>query len=229
MTPIEKLKSVLCDPEGLCCIHGSAADRACVDEALKELEAAIAVERSKEQAKPDSIQTLLDSQEPLGVEFSKVLHENLADLYEEDAPPEQAKPQQEPDLVQIASDIMGACMNGYLDDKWEDVADLMVTNDFDGLGKLTSREPMTTEQAELLFTQAKGETFADGFAMGIWAAEAHHGITAKPAREPLTDKQKLDLWLQITDNYAISKPAALALITCVEAHYAIEAKLGVTK
>jgi len=50
-------------------------------------------------------------------------------------------------LVQIASDIMGACMNGDLSDKWEDVADLLVSNNFDGLSKLTqSREPMSEDE-----------------------------------------------------------------------------------
>lgn len=37
MTPIEQLKSVLCDPEGKCLIAGSDEDRAIVDRALQEL------------------------------------------------------------------------------------------------------------------------------------------------------------------------------------------------
>jgi hypothetical protein len=41
-TTIEQLKSVLCDPEGKCCIAGSDADRAIVDAALTELEALVA-------------------------------------------------------------------------------------------------------------------------------------------------------------------------------------------
>jgi hypothetical protein len=35
MTPIEQLKSVLCDPEGKCCITGSDEDRAIIDRALQ--------------------------------------------------------------------------------------------------------------------------------------------------------------------------------------------------
>ena len=42
MTPIEQLISVLCDPSGKCCIHGSEADRQIVDSALAALRAAIA-------------------------------------------------------------------------------------------------------------------------------------------------------------------------------------------
>jgi len=41
MTPIDKLKSVLCDPEGKCCIHGSDEDRRIVDEAITALQAII--------------------------------------------------------------------------------------------------------------------------------------------------------------------------------------------
>jgi hypothetical protein len=65
-------------------------------------------------------------------------------------------PQREhPPLVQIASDIMGACMNGDLSDKWEDVADLLVSNNFDGLSKLTQlQEPMSED--ELLEAIARG-------------------------------------------------------------------------
>jgi hypothetical protein len=37
MNPLEKLKSVLCDPEGKCCITGSDEDRAIVDRALQAL------------------------------------------------------------------------------------------------------------------------------------------------------------------------------------------------
>lgn len=37
MNPIEQLKSVLCDPEGKCCIDGSDEDRAVVDKALQAL------------------------------------------------------------------------------------------------------------------------------------------------------------------------------------------------
>ena len=37
MTPLEQLKSVLCDPAGKCCISGSEADRAVVDSALAYL------------------------------------------------------------------------------------------------------------------------------------------------------------------------------------------------
>lgn len=42
MNPLERLESVLCDPEGRCCIAGSDDDRAIVDEALDSLRAAIA-------------------------------------------------------------------------------------------------------------------------------------------------------------------------------------------
>lgn len=42
MNPIEKLESVLCDPEGKCCIRGSEADRTIVDEALAALRKALA-------------------------------------------------------------------------------------------------------------------------------------------------------------------------------------------
>ena len=41
MTPIEQLKSVLCDPEGKCCITGSDEDRAIIDRALQALEAPV--------------------------------------------------------------------------------------------------------------------------------------------------------------------------------------------
>lgn len=37
MNAIEQLKSVLCDPEGRCCITGSDEDRAIVDRALEAL------------------------------------------------------------------------------------------------------------------------------------------------------------------------------------------------
>jgi hypothetical protein len=37
MTPIDQLKSVLCDPAGKCCITGSDEDRAIVDRALQAL------------------------------------------------------------------------------------------------------------------------------------------------------------------------------------------------
>ena len=37
MNAIEQLKSVLCDPEGKCCIRGSDEDRAIVDRALQAL------------------------------------------------------------------------------------------------------------------------------------------------------------------------------------------------
>lgn len=37
MNPIDQLKSVLCDPEGKCCISGSDEDRAIIDRALRAL------------------------------------------------------------------------------------------------------------------------------------------------------------------------------------------------
>jgi hypothetical protein len=37
MSPLEQLKSVLCDPEGQCCILGSDEDRAIIDRALQAL------------------------------------------------------------------------------------------------------------------------------------------------------------------------------------------------
>jgi hypothetical protein len=37
LTPLNQLKSVLCNPEGKCCIAGSDEDRAIVDRALKAL------------------------------------------------------------------------------------------------------------------------------------------------------------------------------------------------
>ena len=37
MNPLEQLKSVLCDPEGKCCITASDEDRAIVDRALQAL------------------------------------------------------------------------------------------------------------------------------------------------------------------------------------------------
>lgn len=37
MNPLEQLKSVICDPEGKCCITGSDEDRAIVDRALQAL------------------------------------------------------------------------------------------------------------------------------------------------------------------------------------------------
>jgi hypothetical protein len=39
MSPLEQLKSVLCDPEGTCCIAGSDEDRAIIDRALQALAA----------------------------------------------------------------------------------------------------------------------------------------------------------------------------------------------
>jgi len=39
MTPIEQLKSALCDPDGICCIAGSDEDRAIIDRALQALAA----------------------------------------------------------------------------------------------------------------------------------------------------------------------------------------------
>lgn len=41
MNAIEQLKSVLCDPEGKCCIVGSEEDRAIVDRALQALSAPV--------------------------------------------------------------------------------------------------------------------------------------------------------------------------------------------
>lgn len=41
MNAIEQLKSVLCDPEGKCCIVGSEEDRAIVDQALQALSAPV--------------------------------------------------------------------------------------------------------------------------------------------------------------------------------------------
>ena len=37
MSPLEQLKSVLCDPKGKCCIAGSDEDRAIIDRALQAL------------------------------------------------------------------------------------------------------------------------------------------------------------------------------------------------
>ena len=37
MNPLEQLKSVICDPDGKCCITGSDEDRAIVDRALQAL------------------------------------------------------------------------------------------------------------------------------------------------------------------------------------------------
>ena len=42
MTALEQLESVLCNPEGKCCIQGSAADRAVVDAALTALREKVA-------------------------------------------------------------------------------------------------------------------------------------------------------------------------------------------
>jgi hypothetical protein len=42
MDPIEQLESVLCAPDGKCCIAGSDSDRAIVDEALADLKVTIA-------------------------------------------------------------------------------------------------------------------------------------------------------------------------------------------
>jgi len=41
MNAVEQLKSVLCDPEGKCCIAGSDEDRAIIDRALKALAAPV--------------------------------------------------------------------------------------------------------------------------------------------------------------------------------------------
>lgn len=37
MNPLDELKSVLCDPDGKCCIAGSDGDRAVIDAALQRL------------------------------------------------------------------------------------------------------------------------------------------------------------------------------------------------
>jgi hypothetical protein len=37
MSPLEQLKSVLCEPDGTCCIAGSDEDRAIIDRALQAL------------------------------------------------------------------------------------------------------------------------------------------------------------------------------------------------
>ena len=47
---LEALESVLCDPEGKCCIDGSDADRAVVDKALAALRAAL-----EQQAEPEPV------------------------------------------------------------------------------------------------------------------------------------------------------------------------------
>jgi hypothetical protein len=47
---MEALESVLCNPEGRCCIIGSEADRAIVDAALDELKKTLA---QPEQGEPD--------------------------------------------------------------------------------------------------------------------------------------------------------------------------------
>jgi hypothetical protein len=87
---------------------------------------------------------------------------------------------EQPPLVQIASDIMGACMNGDLSAKWEDVADLIVANNFDGLSKLTqSLEPMSEDAIEGVFIKYyDGE---DSLMYGdvhdfVRVIESHHGI-----------------------------------------------------
>jgi hypothetical protein len=88
-------------------------------------------------------------------------------------------------LVQIASDIMGACMNGDLSDKWEDVADLLVSNNFDGLSKLTqSREPMSED--EILEAIARGWCHAknthktiDIDLVSAIASEVYHAIKTR--------------------------------------------------
>ena len=48
MTPLEQLKSVLCDPTGKFCISGSDADRAVIDAALAAL--ALPVQPDKEKS-----------------------------------------------------------------------------------------------------------------------------------------------------------------------------------
>jgi hypothetical protein len=90
-------------------------------------------------------------------------------------------PQRErPPLVQIASDIMGACMNGDLIDKWEDVADLLVSNNFDGLSKLTQlQEPMSDKAIDDIWgdlADSHGNILERDITRFARAIEAHHGI-----------------------------------------------------
>ena len=49
MNPVEQLKSVLCDPEGKCCITGSDEDRAIVDKALQALAQPAVTESHKQE------------------------------------------------------------------------------------------------------------------------------------------------------------------------------------
>ena len=46
---LKKLESVLCDPKGRCCIHGSEQDRAIVDEALTAIRAARAQKQAEQE------------------------------------------------------------------------------------------------------------------------------------------------------------------------------------
>lgn len=48
MSPLEQLKSVLCDPEGKCCILGSDEDRAIIDRALQALAPPAAAQPAQE-------------------------------------------------------------------------------------------------------------------------------------------------------------------------------------
>ena len=41
MNPIEDLKAVLCDPEGVVCINGSDEDRRIIQESLSQLESVV--------------------------------------------------------------------------------------------------------------------------------------------------------------------------------------------
>jgi hypothetical protein len=72
MTPIDKLKAVLCDPEGKCCIHGSDEDRRIVDEAITALQSIIAqhaLDKMAENARDLGLDCEPAVQEPVFCEY----------------------------------------------------------------------------------------------------------------------------------------------------------------
>jgi hypothetical protein len=65
MNAVEQLKSVLCDPEGKCCITGSDEDRATVDRALQTLAAPVQPEQEP-VAIPDEVRKIAQAMKKAG-------------------------------------------------------------------------------------------------------------------------------------------------------------------
>jgi phosphoribosylformylglycinamidine (FGAM) synthase-like enzyme len=74
-TPIEDLKAVLCDPEGKCCITGSDGDRRVVDDALRELAAAIAQRDEKDRQLADCYNRMCNAEAQRDKDMSDALEQ----------------------------------------------------------------------------------------------------------------------------------------------------------